>query len=129
MGRKNNARSQRRSNGSQRESQTLVQSEANERKPNSQSTGSDDGSREENEGGDMLGLAQFSARHPVTAVVGSFGIGLGLGVLLTAIFSQKKDESWLERHHLPNSMHDLTASLKRLPSRIAQQLPDSLMNR
>ena len=79
-------------------------------------------------GGDLLGYAQVVARHPLATLVTSFSVGFGLGVLAVAAFT-REDERWYERYHLPESAHDVSSRLRRIPGMIAQHLPDSLVGR
>ena len=82
----------------------------------------------EHGGGELLGYEQVIARHPLATLVASFSAGFGLGVLATAIFT-REDRGWWERHNLPESLHDVSSGLRRIPAMIAQHLPDSLARR
>ncbi len=73
------------------------------------------------------------ARHPTSSVLIGFGVGFGLGVLLTAVLTQR-EESWYDRYvpdslsHLPDRvrrMH-LADRLRDLPESMASHLPDSV---
>jgi hypothetical protein len=62
------------------------------------------------------------ARNPASSVLIGFGVGFGLGILLTTVLTHR-EETWAERY-LPDSLRDF-----RMPdrmSRAAQQVPDSL---
>ena len=89
-------------------------------------TGLEDSAEER--GGDLLGYAQQVACHPLTALVASFSIGFGLGVLVTSIFS-REEKAWWERQNLPESLHDVASGFRRIPGMIAQHLPDSVARR
>ena len=77
----------------------------------------------------VLGYAQMAARNPLTTLVASFSVGFGLGILATAILSPREPKGWLERHHLPDSLEEVSSGIRRIPSMIAHQLPDSLTRR
>ena len=76
----------------------------------------------------MLGYAQVVARYPVATLLASFSAGFGLGVLATAVFS-RPDQGWRDRHDLPETLHDVSSGLRRIPGMIARHLPDSLARR
>ncbi|HEV3164907.1 MAG TPA: hypothetical protein VGZ22_12835 [Isosphaeraceae bacterium] len=63
---------------------------------------------------------EMVAHNPTQSVLVSFGLGFGLGVLLTVALSSR-EESWYERH-LPDSLHDFPESLRRLPERISEAI-------
>lgn len=79
-------------------------------------------------GDDMHAIGQIVAKYPLVSLVAGFGVGFGLGVLATAIFT-RDDRSWMQRNHLRESLHDLSSSLAQLPRTLAEHLPDSLMRR
>lgn len=58
--------------------------------------------------------------NPSQAVLLSFGVGFGLGILLTMALSQR-EESWFERH-VPSSTRDLADVLRHLPERVADRI-------
>jgi ElaB/YqjD/DUF883 family membrane-anchored ribosome-binding protein len=57
------------------------------------------------------------ARNPGSSVLVGFGVGFGLGVLLTALLSRREEPSWYDRY-VPEKLRDL-----RLPDSIARHLP------
>ncbi len=79
-------------------------------------------------GGNLLENAQVVARYPLATLVASFSAGFGLGVLATAVFT-RQETTWWERHDLPESPHDVSSGIRRIPAMIARHLPDSLARR
>ena len=63
------------------------------------------------------------ARNPSSSVLISFGVGFGLGVILTSLLSH--EETWSERH-LPDSVRNMPDSIHQLAEAIAKRLPSSL---
>ena len=63
------------------------------------------------------------ARNPSSSVLISFGVGFGLGVILTSLLS--REETWSERH-LPDSVRNMPDSIHQLAEAIAKRLPSSL---
>jgi hypothetical protein len=64
------------------------------------------------------------ARNPASSMLIGFGVGFGLGILLTTVLTHR-EETWAERY-LPDSLRDF-----RVPdrmSRAVQQVPDSLQS-
>jgi hypothetical protein len=55
----------------------------------------------------------------------SFGVGFGVGVLATAVFSHE-DRGRRERNHLRDSLNDLSSTLGRLGRKLAEHLPEAL---
>ncbi|MFO0889350.1 MAG: hypothetical protein U0790_09455 [Isosphaeraceae bacterium] len=88
-------------------------------------------------------VGEFVDRHPITSLLASFGVGVGLGVLAVAIFGREEESYWekakkLSGHSLEDlssglrklpSMEDLSSGLRRLPSKVAEYLPESLSMR
>ena len=72
------------------------------------------------------------ARNPTQSVLIAFGVGFGLGIVLTTMLSGP-EESWAERHipdrlrNAPDSLHHLADSIRSLPDAIARCLPSHLM--
>jgi hypothetical protein len=73
---------------------------------------------------ELYSYARVVARYPVTSLVASFSVGFGLGVLAVAVLP-RNEESWLERQRFPRSLHDLSSSLRRIPSMVAEHLPEA----
>jgi hypothetical protein len=75
------------------------------------------------------------ARNPSSSVLIGFGLGIGAGLLLTALFA-REEETWYERH-LPERLRDmperlgslkLREHLRDLPSRL-RDLPEGVLDR
>jgi ElaB/YqjD/DUF883 family membrane-anchored ribosome-binding protein len=74
------------------------------------------------------------ARHPTSSVFVSFGIGFGVGLVITAMLGER--ETWAERNlpkrlrQLPDSLQDsleqLSESVRNLPDAIRRCLPAGL---
>ncbi|WP_435019586.1 hypothetical protein TA3x_001372 [Tundrisphaera sp. TA3] len=71
------------------------------------------------------------ARNPTSSVLIGFGIGFGLGLVLTSMFS-RREETWAEKY-LPESLQDvpdryksLVASLRGVPDSVKNNLPYSI---
>jgi ElaB/YqjD/DUF883 family membrane-anchored ribosome-binding protein len=71
------------------------------------------------------------ARNPAPSVLVSFGVGFGLGLLLTVLVAQR-EETWYERYvpdplrHLPDSFRNLQDAIAHLPDAISRRMPDAL---
>ena len=63
------------------------------------------------------------ARNPSSSVLIGFGVGFGLGVILTSMMGH--EETWSERH-LPDSVRNMPDSIHQLAEAIAKRLPSSL---
>ena len=57
------------------------------------------------------------ARHPGQSVLVGFGVGFGLGMLLTVMLSQREPEPWYDRY-VPDRLRHL-----HLPDALASHLP------
>ena len=71
------------------------------------------------------------ARNPTSSVLIGFGVGFGLGLVLTSLFAQP-EETWAEKY-LPEALQDvpdryksLIASLKDVPDSVKRNLPRSV---
>ncbi len=77
---------------------------------------------------DQLQLPSYSAvsavitRHPALSMAAGFSVGFGLGVLITAVLSGGHERSWMERHHIPEHLHDLTSRLRHIPEQISRRM-------
>jgi len=77
------------------------------------------------------------ARNPMPSVLIGFGIGFGLGLVVTTMLGER--ETWAERHvpnrlrKLPDSLQDslcqLADSVRNLPDTITRHLPATLSHR
>jgi len=93
---------------------------------------------------------QAVAENPMPSVLVGFGLGFGLGIVLTTLFSKEESWSdWSQRHardtmrgardsfhhaehvagHLPDSFHQLAESIRHLPEAIARHLPSAISRR
>ena len=80
------------------------------------------------------------ARNPAPSVLIGFGVGFGIGLVLTTMLSEHHEETWADRHlpgplrhrlndslrHAPEHLHDLADAIRNLPDQIARRLPSSL---
>jgi hypothetical protein len=66
------------------------------------------------------------ARNPASSVILGFGVGFGLGILLTTVL-MPREETWAERY-LPDSLRDFRMPDRYRMARAAQQVPDSLQS-
>jgi hypothetical protein len=76
-----------------------------------------------NETGYVQGM--FS-EHPHASVMTAFGIGFGLGLLVTLLLS-RDEERWFERY-APEAIRDLPDRLKHAKQRIASAVPSSIQH-
>ena len=70
------------------------------------------------------------ARNPGQSVLIGFGVGLGLGVLLSALVSSRREETWYERYvpdylrnmHVPDYLRNMHVpdSLRNIPERFRE---------
>jgi len=68
------------------------------------------------------------ARNPTSSVLIGFGIGFGLGLVVTTMLGERHDETWSEKH-LPDSLRRLPDSLQDTLERLGdtvRTLPDAL---
>ena len=77
--------------------------------------------------------------NPATSLLVGFGVGFGLGLVITTLLGEREPASWAERNlpsrlrNLPDSVQDsleqLATSVRNLPDSIAAHLPSSLTRR
>ncbi len=73
------------------------------------------------------------ARNPASSVMIGFGVGFGLGLVLTTLLS-RPEETWADRYlpdrlrNAPDSLHHLADSLRGLPDAIARRIPSQMRN-
>ena len=64
------------------------------------------------------------ARNPASSVLIGFGVGFGLGLVLTSLFTQQREETWAEKY-LPESLQDVPDRYKKVVKNLKQYAPDS----
>ncbi len=81
------------------------------------------------------------ARNPTSSVLIGFGLGVGVGLVLSTIFTEQREPSWSERHvpdrlrnldlsgSLQSSLDTLNAAIRELPDAITRHLPASMIRR
>jgi hypothetical protein len=65
------------------------------------------------------------SERPHTSVMTAFGVGFGLGLIVTLLLSRNDEESWFERY-APEAIQDLPDRLKHAKHRIASAVPSSI---
>jgi ElaB/YqjD/DUF883 family membrane-anchored ribosome-binding protein len=84
------------------------------------------------------GAGEMMARNPMPSVLIGFGIGFGLGLVITSMLGER--ETWAQRNipdrfrnRLPDSIQDkleqLADSVQNLPDAITRHLPSALTRR
>jgi hypothetical protein len=76
------------------------------------------------------------ALNPMSSVLLGFGLGFGIGLVVTAMLGERERDTWAGRHlpdrlrRMPDSLHDsleqLADSVRRLPDAIRAHLPSTL---
>jgi len=76
------------------------------------------------------------AANPMTSVLLGFGLGFGLGLVVTSLLDERERDTWAGRHlpdrlrRMPDSLHDsleqLAHSVRQLPEAIRGHLPSTL---
>jgi hypothetical protein len=69
-------------------------------------------------------VRRIVSERPHTSVLTAFGLGFGLGLVVTMLLS-REEESWFERY-APEAIQDLPDRLKHAKLRIASAVPSSL---
>ena len=73
------------------------------------------------------------ARNPGTSVLLGFGLGVGAGLLLTALFA-REEETWYDRYlperlrDVPERLGSMKSHVRDLPSRL-RDLPEHVLDR
>jgi hypothetical protein len=76
------------------------------------------------------------ATNPMSSLLLGFGLGFGLGLVVTSMLGERERDTWAGRHlpdrlrRMPDSLHDsleqLADSVRRLPETIRGHLPGTL---
>jgi len=72
--------------------------------------------------GDVRGM--ISGR-PHTSLMTAFGVGFGLGLLVTLLLNRDEEESWIERY-TPDAIQDLPDRLKHVSHKLSDSMSGSL---
>lgn len=91
--------------------------------------GGDDGGEAEGRGG--MGrwgdVREMVSGRPHTSLMTAFGVGFGLGLLVTLLLNRGEEESWVERY-TPDAMRDLPDRLKHAGHRLSDSMSGSLQH-
>jgi hypothetical protein len=73
------------------------------------------------------------ARNPASSILIGFGLGFGVGLVVTSLLGERRSETWAQRHlpdrlrNWPDALQDtleqLGDSVRRLPGAIKSHLP------
>jgi hypothetical protein len=72
----------------------------------------------------MGGVHRFVSDRPHTSVMTAFGVGFGLGLLMTLLLS-RDEESWFDRY-APEAIRDLPDRFGHARDRIVSSVPGSI---
>lgn len=70
------------------------------------------------------------ARNPTQSLLIGFGVGFGLGLVLTSLLAKPEEETWAEKY-LPESLQDLPSRYKKVAKTVkskADEVPDHYNN-
>ncbi len=84
--------------------------------------GSDGGSGYMVEMGDRA--QQFVSDRPHTSLLAAFGVGFGLGLLVTLLLKREEEESWFERY-APDAVQNLPGRFQEARDKVASAMPGS----
>jgi hypothetical protein len=74
----------------------------------------------------MGGVRRIVSERPQTSVMTAFGVGFGLGLVVTLLLS-REEESWFGRY-APEAIQDLPDRLRHARDRIASSVPSSIQH-
>jgi ribosomal protein S17E len=72
---------------------------------------------------EMGRVQQFVSDRPQTSLMAAFGVGFGLGLLVTLLLNREQ-ESWFERY-APDALQDLPDRFQHAKHKVASAMPSS----
>jgi hypothetical protein len=73
---------------------------------------------------EMGRVQQFVSDRPHTSLMTAFGVGFGLGLLVTLLLNRREEESWFERY-APDAIQDLPERFQQARHKVASAMPGS----
>ena len=79
----------------------------------------------------VRGARGMVSRNPIPSVLVGFGLGLGVGVLLTTLLNQRESH-WYDDYvpdrmrHVPDSLRQVGNSMRDIAERLRQHVPESV---
>jgi hypothetical protein len=73
---------------------------------------------------EMGRVQQFVSDRPHTSLMTAFGVGFGLGLLVTLLLQREEEESWFERY-APDAIQDLPEQFQHARHKVASAMPGS----
>ena len=64
------------------------------------------------------------SNRPGTSLATAFGIGFGLGLLITLLLSREEEQSWYDRY-APEAVHDLPEQFRHAKHRLSDTMSDT----
>ena len=71
------------------------------------------------------GVQDMISERPGTSLMTAFGVGFGLGLLVTVLLSRREEETWFERY-APDAIQELPDRLKRVGQKVSDSMSGSL---